>query len=70
MESQDTQHQNTTNTLENQFLAAWTDSVAGVTCFSNSILTEDLFGDGHRLLIAGEDSQLKARPITASFQFR
>eukprot|EP00892_Ulva_mutabilis_P006281 jgi/Ulvmu1/4024/UM189_0008.1 len=45
--------------LENQFLAAWTDSVAGVSCFSNSITTEDLFEDGYRLVIAGEDSHLK-----------
>lgn len=47
--------------LDNHLLSAWTDNVAGITCFNNGILTEDVFGDGHRLLIAGDDNQLKAR---------
>jgi hypothetical protein len=45
--------------LENQFLAAWSDPVAGVSSFSAGICTENLYGDGHRLLVADEDGTLK-----------
>lgn len=47
--------------LENQFLPAWTDPVAGVSAFSTGICTENLYGDGHRLLVADEDGTLKVR---------
>lgn len=47
--------------LENQFLPAWTDPVAGLSTFSAGICTENLYGDGHRLLVADEDGTLKVR---------
>jgi hypothetical protein len=45
--------------LDSQFLPAWTDRVAGVNAFSASLLTENLYGDGHRLIVADEDGKLK-----------
>ena len=45
--------------LDNKFLTAWNDPVAGVSCFSAGICTENLYGDGHRLLVADEDGTLK-----------
>lgn len=47
--------------LENQFLTAWNDPVAGVSSFSAGICTVNLYGDGHRLLVADEDGTLKVR---------
>lgn len=47
--------------LENQFLPAWIDPVAGLSTFSAGICTESLYGDGYRLLVADEDGMLKVR---------
>ena len=41
--------------------SAWNDPVAGVSSFSAGICTVNLYGDGHRLLVADEDGTLKVR---------
>ena len=51
--------------LDNQFLTAWNDPVAGVSCFSAGICTVNLYGDGHRLFVADEDGTLKVRATSA-----
>lgn len=43
----------------NEMLEAWHDKVAGITAFSDAIVTAPLFRDGYRLVIADEDRKLK-----------
>lgn len=43
------------------FTQTWSDPVAGVHALSGAITTVPLYGDGHRLVVADEDRQLKVR---------